>query len=446
MNLLFGRKEFAFNLERIIKNIDEGNEEENKNVIAIHSEFGTGKSYFLKEFSEYFKEKHKFIIYNAWKNDYVGNPLGSISSLIRDTVKNENEDVEKIANNLLEISWKLGKKLTPLVITALIRKYIGFDLKEIDIKNEDIDKLINSFISEEIKNYDEKKKLVNNLKKELEKLNSKWLGNANKKIIFIIDELDRCRPDFALELLETIKHLFDVKGFVFLIFLNDKHLNSMIDVNYGKEVSSEGYLRKFFDCEFRLPKADIAEYIENVIGTDIDLKLFKENGALNKKLNFCYYIFLELLKEKYKNNSILSIRDFQYYNKKFKLILKTFNEEDLKFVNVLSFPFYFWFEECPESYKEQKYRKNWHEFIKDSSIRIGEIESEYEIYNAYIYKHIAELFNLFSTNITNYFSIIFESKLLSNIEVSSKDRDVVDNIEQWCKEKINFLKFVEIDK
>ena len=58
LNLLFGRKEFALNLEKIIKNIDK-----NENVIAIHSEFGTGKSYFANEFKKYFETEenpHKF--------------------------------------------------------------------------------------------------------------------------------------------------------------------------------------------------------------------------------------------------------------------------------------------------------------------------------------------------------------------------------------------------
>lgn len=444
MNLLFGRKEFAFNLERIIKNIDEGNEEENKNVIAIHSEFGTGKSHFVNEFSKHFKTEHKFIICNAWKNDYVGNPLGSIAGLIRDTVKNENGAVENIANSILEISWKLGKKLTPLVITALIRKYIGFDLKEIDIKDEDVDKLINSFISEEIKNYDDKKNLIEQLEKELKDLKNSWLRDTNKKIIFIIDELDRCRPDFALELLERIKHLFDVKGFVFLIFLNDKHLNSMIDVNYGKDVTSEGYLRKFFDYEFRLPEADIAEYIENVIGLEIDLKLFKENDALNKKLNFCYYIFLELMKEKYKNNSILSIRDFQYYNKKFKLILKTFNEEDLKFVNVLSFPFYFWYVECPESFKNEKERRTWINFIEIINLKINHIKFNRGNYIDQNFQNMNELYFDFSKK--NKISYQFINGLLNGVNADVEDTGNIDDVEKWCKEKINFLKFVEIDK
>lgn len=192
MDLLFGRKEFAFNLERIIKNIDNDVDidEENKNVIAIHSEFGTGKSHFVKEFSKYFKTKHKFIIYNAWKNDYVGNPLGSIASLINDVVKEEAGEIKNIANDILRTSWKLGKKLTPLVITALIRKYIGLDLKEIDIKNEDVDKIIDSFISEEIKNYDEKKNLVSKLKEKLEKLSIRAFQYYNKKFKLILKTLD----------------------------------------------------------------------------------------------------------------------------------------------------------------------------------------------------------------------------------------------------------------
>jgi len=40
-------------------------------------------------------------------------------------------------------------------------------------------------------------------------------GKSQSKVIIIVDELDRCRPDYAIRVLEIIKHLFDVNGYIF---------------------------------------------------------------------------------------------------------------------------------------------------------------------------------------------------------------------------------------
>lgn len=439
MNLLFGRKEFALNLERIIRNIDK-----NENVIAIHSEFGTGKSHFANEFKNYFendKSGHKFIIYNAWKNDYMEKPLGSIAGLIKE---NSNGVIKnRIADSILEKSWKLGKSITPLVITALLRKYIGLSLDEmLKIKDDEIDKVVNSFISEEIKNHDEKKKLLSGIKEDLKKFKEKHVKNKNQKIVFIIDELDRCRPDFALELLETIKHIFDVEGYVFLLFLNERHLNSMIGVNYGADVITEGYLRKFFDYEFKLPELNITEYIDEVIDNDFDLGLFEDEN-FNKKANFCYYLFLELIKQF--NNSI-SIRQFQYFDKKFRLVLKT-SDTNLKFAYVLSFPFYFWFNEVPESYKTQKDRKSWGDFIGDL-LKNRSFYFEKEVdgisFQGERASNFYELYMIYTVP-KQLFLLTFKENnaIINNLVTTKNDIDTKESVEKWCNEKINFLKFVE---
>ena len=73
-------------------------------------------------------------------------------------------------------------------------------------------------------------------------------------IVFVIDELDRCRPDFALELLEQIKHLFSVDGIVFLLVLNRKSLEQTIRARYGSDIGSTQYLQKFVNLWLSLPR------------------------------------------------------------------------------------------------------------------------------------------------------------------------------------------------
>ena len=71
----------------------------------------------------------------------------------------------------------------------------------------------------------------------------------------IIDELDRCRPTYAIELLETAKHLFSVDNIVFVLGINIVEMSHSIRALYGSKFDAEGYLRRFIDFDYRLPEA-----------------------------------------------------------------------------------------------------------------------------------------------------------------------------------------------
>jgi hypothetical protein len=73
-------------------------------------------------------------------------------------------------------------------------------------------------------------------------------------IIFIIDELDRCRPDFAIDIIEQIKHLFSVDGITFLIVTNRQQMEDSIKARYGADINATNYLHKFINIWLRLPR------------------------------------------------------------------------------------------------------------------------------------------------------------------------------------------------
>jgi hypothetical protein len=70
----------------------------------------------------------------------------------------------------------------------------------------------------------------------------------------LIDELDRCRPSFALETLERVKHLFDVPGVVFVLFVHGPALHSAIRRTYGQQIDPSAYLRKFISLTLSMPR------------------------------------------------------------------------------------------------------------------------------------------------------------------------------------------------
>lgn len=113
--------------------------------------------------------------------------------------------------------------------------------------------------------YKDSIKGLETFKKELDILINEIIGSSNSTLsapLFIfVDELDRCRPTYAIEFLETIKHLFDCKNIVFIIATNKTELEKSISKIYGNNFSSTEYLSRFFDRSSTLPEPDIETYL-----------------------------------------------------------------------------------------------------------------------------------------------------------------------------------------
>lgn len=111
----------------------------------------------------------------------------------------------------------------------------------------------------EVVEYENKRNKLITFKKEL----SDFIEEAvpNKPLVFIVDELDRCRPDYAVEILERIKHFFSIKGIVFVLSIYKAQLCNAIRGHYGSDlIDAEEYLRRFIDVEYLLPEPDVESY------------------------------------------------------------------------------------------------------------------------------------------------------------------------------------------
>ncbi len=120
---------------------------------------------------------------------------------------------------------------------------------------------------------------------------SSLLDGLQKKYVVIVDELDRCRPEFTIMFLEAVKHFFDKKNLMFIFMINRSQLEKVIHHRYGYG-SDENYLNKFFKLNMGLPNlkntSDItpAEYILEKLNSNslIDSKLVEKIDDTNKSL------------------------------------------------------------------------------------------------------------------------------------------------------------------
>lgn len=238
--------------------------------IAIDNDWGTGKTFFVKqvkmildaynehsydyELSNLERIKnvidiknidlHLAVYYNAWENDNQKSPL---LSLIYEIIK-----VAKIDTNKTDISIN-KEKIIKDGLSAIVKHFSGIDIKEllkcVETEAKDIFK--------EIKGQKSTKEQVDNI------LNNLLLEHGERLVIFI-DELDRCRPTFAVELLEQIKHYFDNDKITFVFSTNIKQLQYTIKKYYGEAFEAKRYLDKFFDLTVSLNEVNVIEYFSFV--------------------------------------------------------------------------------------------------------------------------------------------------------------------------------------
>ena len=119
-----------------------------------------------------------------------------------------------------------------------------------DSVSDEITGKLKEHIEKKIENHHLEKETIQDFKKELNQLADK----LEKPLVFIIDELDRCRPDFAIRLIERIKHFFDIPKIVFVLVMNKPQLLQSVKSFYGYDSEMNGdYLEKFVDFTVHLP-------------------------------------------------------------------------------------------------------------------------------------------------------------------------------------------------
>lgn len=253
---LLDRQQIAVNLTNIIKfKLD-------LRVLAIDSSWGTGKTTFVNmwknmiDSTDEYKTSFETMYFNAWENDYISDPLSSLLSELERQIKSKDTKVKSLFEKGIDKAKPYAKIGGQILLKHLTKGVLdSFELK--DNLEEDLMELSDKVGEIAFKEISISKQTREILKHDL----IEFQNSINKKVIIFIDELDRCKPTFAVELLETIKHIFNLDNYVFVISLDKEQLSHSIKTLYGQEMDSDGYLRRFFDLEYNLPNNNTLNYI-----------------------------------------------------------------------------------------------------------------------------------------------------------------------------------------
>ena len=251
---LLGRKEAVEVLTRLVGNI------EGPCVLAVDAAWGNGKTTFLNIWTQYLcNDGFPVVKFNAWETDFSGDPFIALSTELR-------EGLERYATKYLEPKiTDLKKKITEVArraVPGIFRVATAGILDINPLLEKEIGQALASYAEARLSEYQEAQKSVKAFRQTLQDIANTVSNSKGKRpIIVVIDELDRCRPSYAVELLEVAKHLFAVDHIVFVMAVNRSELAHSVKALYGNDFDAEGYLRRFFDVDFRLPEPERDAFI-----------------------------------------------------------------------------------------------------------------------------------------------------------------------------------------
>ena len=263
-NDIFGYEAFGSNLANLVNSSLDGM------VVLLDGPWGSGKSIFCKQWAGLLRNLDFPVIeFDAFKNDYQGDAFIALAGEIHDLGKQSPGDESTPNQGFLECAKKAGIAMAPLMFRVASKAATAglLDIKDIEsasagakeaiaVLSENATETLEIVISDRLSHRDEERQTLDEFRASLSSLANSLSSNDNPRpLVVIIDELDRCKPNFALDILEQIKHLFSVEGVVFVLVGDFNQLQAVVTGAYGSGANFDGrtYLEKFYHLRARLP-------------------------------------------------------------------------------------------------------------------------------------------------------------------------------------------------
>lgn len=286
---LFSRKEIAEDLvgyveSRLRFGHFSGQESQ---VIAVDAEYGIGKTFFLQRLKSQLEQDYLVAYIDAWSDDLVSKPIVALAATLQEAFSSVIED-EKVQRHWTDVAATTGKvawlaakgaglQVAKLAISSGAVQGIGGLIGDDVIDNDAVQDAIKegldfgksdnqaksadyrNYFQTELEDYRRAKSAIAGLRLSISKASQAAKEAGRRLPVFIIvDELDRCRPDYAISFLENVKHIFSVKEVCFVLGLNSRQLQSSVCHQYGNNFDGRSYLDRFIDRYLILPAPNLS--------------------------------------------------------------------------------------------------------------------------------------------------------------------------------------------
>lgn len=234
--------------------------------IALNGDWGSGKTFFIKQvkliLDTYnsisqlpgdtreevkrleeegfnYPANYTTAYYDAWANDSHVDP---ILSLIYATINsNQCDYTEERRRDIYDVAAAIADAVTERSISNVLKSLKGTDPLAAIKEKESIKDLVKDFLDALIHEHGD-------------------------RLVIFVDELDRCKPDYALSLMERIKHFFNDERVTFVFAVNLSQLQHTVKSYYGSAFDATRYLDKFFDIQMALPQVNYEKFLTGQLG------------------------------------------------------------------------------------------------------------------------------------------------------------------------------------
>ena len=259
-NDLLGRKEPVEVLTHLVGSL------EGPCVLSVDAAWGNGKTTFLKIWFQYLRNQGFPIIkFNAWETDFSGDPFVALSTELTEGLQ---EYADKPMAKMVDDTKERAKEVLRRAAPGVIRLATVGILDISPLLEKEVGQALASYAEKRLSAYQQAQESVKQFRDTLQDMASAVSTSKDgRSLIVMIDELDRCRPSYAVELLEVAKHLFAVDHIIFVLAVNRGELAHSIKALYGDGFDAQGYLGRFFDVDFRLPEPEREAFINQMLAT-----------------------------------------------------------------------------------------------------------------------------------------------------------------------------------
>ncbi|MBZ9907180.1 KAP family NTPase [Mesorhizobium sp. BR115XR7A] len=285
-------------------------------VLNIDSEWGSGKSFFVSRLARQLRiEGYLVAEVNSWRDDHSEDPLVAIMAEIDKVMKPHTAKkaiVKKVWNDVKSNGAQIAGRTLVALGKSAIRRYTNSTIDDLlhgedaghvvpaensksDVgvlddaivaAGKEIEALTDKTADALIAEFAKASQSIQSFRSNMGELTSKLPEIGLRCPLFvIIDELDRCRPSYAVAMLERVKHLFEANEVVFVFSTDTGQLQHAIRGAYGGDFDGRGYLSRFFDRRYSFAEPRLGEFVASKLDL-IDLTKLSspaQSGLLEPK-------------------------------------------------------------------------------------------------------------------------------------------------------------------
>lgn len=231
--------------------------------INVSAQWGAGKTFFLTRLARQLRhDGYRVAEVNAWRDDHADDPIFAVMAAVLKALGKKTK-AAKVGKTLIDSAGRIAIRALKGGVKRAAAIVIAKD--DVDGIADEITKAltdageetIEEFADKALKHFEDGQKAIDEFRSELA-----TAVQGQMPLFVLVDELDRCRPTYAVALLERIKHLFDVPNVVFVFGTHSGQLTHTIRAVYGVGFDAERYLHRFFDKTYKFDPPSILAFVQ----------------------------------------------------------------------------------------------------------------------------------------------------------------------------------------